>query len=274
MWEKAAGDVQAQRKLGASEMVFAQHAWPVLSAEDALFLDVDGTLLEFAARPMRFPFRRGFVRILKAIETKLDGALALISGREIDDLDRLFAPLRLPAAGVHGAEIRLSATASAHAFGKRLPEALIEAIAERAHDFPGVLIERKDFTIAVHYAQARGCKDALRAMIEEEMERQPMEGAGSSKPISPSRSNALPTTRAPPSRRSSKRRRFWAGSRFSLAMKLQTNTGFPRSSALRDRRFLSQSRAAMRHNCLPIPRKCGLGLPRASIRRPRNGDSA
>jgi trehalose 6-phosphate phosphatase len=177
MWEKAAGDVQAQRKLGASEMIFAQHAWPVLSAEDALFLDVDGTLLEFAARPDEVSIPKGLRETLKAIETKLDGALALISGREIDDLDRLFAPLRLPAAGVHGAEIRLSATASAHAFGRRLPEALIEAIAERAHAFPGVLIERKDFTIAVHYAQARGCKDALRAMIEEEMERQPMEGA-------------------------------------------------------------------------------------------------
>ena len=72
----------------------------------ALFLDVDGTLLDLAARPDEVVTPAGLVTTLARAERKLAGALALISGRSIDELDRLFAPLRLRASGVHGAEIR------------------------------------------------------------------------------------------------------------------------------------------------------------------------
>ncbi len=61
----------------------------------ALFLDVDGTLLDLAERPEDVVTPAGLVATLARAERKLDGALALISGRSIDDVDRLFAPLRL-----------------------------------------------------------------------------------------------------------------------------------------------------------------------------------
>ena len=72
----------------------------------ALFLDVDGTLLDLAERPDDVVTPAGLVATLARTERKLAGALALISGRAIEDLDRLFEPLRLRASGIHGAEIR------------------------------------------------------------------------------------------------------------------------------------------------------------------------
>ena len=75
----------------------------------SLFLDVDGTLLDLAPRPEAVEVPASLVDTLAAAERHLDGALALVSGRPIEQLDRLFAPLRLPASGVHGAQIRQSA---------------------------------------------------------------------------------------------------------------------------------------------------------------------
>src|ERR1700723_119251 len=75
-------------------------------ASVALFLDVDGTLLDLAARPDDVVTPAGLVTTLAGAERKLAGALALISGRSIHDVDHLFAPLRLRVSGVHGAEVR------------------------------------------------------------------------------------------------------------------------------------------------------------------------
>ena len=72
----------------------------------ALFLDVDGTLLDLAASPTAVVVPPGLVECIANIERALGGALALISGRTLGDLDQLFWPLRLRASGVHGAEIR------------------------------------------------------------------------------------------------------------------------------------------------------------------------
>src|SRR5271157_2192577 len=73
----------------------------------ALFLDVDGTLLDLAERPHAVTVPTGLVASLAAAQAKTSGALALVSGRPVAELDRLFAPLKLRAAGVHGAELRL-----------------------------------------------------------------------------------------------------------------------------------------------------------------------
>ena len=72
-----------------------------------LFLDVDGTLLDLAERPERVAAGRSLIADLAAAERGAGRGLALVSGRPVADLDRLFAPLRLRAAGVrHGEEIR------------------------------------------------------------------------------------------------------------------------------------------------------------------------
>ena len=98
----------------------------------ALFLDVDGTLLDLAARPADVVTPAGLVATLANIERKLGGALALISGRSIDDIDHLFAPLRLRASGVHGAEMRFERDGSTTStVSSELPHSLLTALRTR-----------------------------------------------------------------------------------------------------------------------------------------------
>jgi trehalose 6-phosphate phosphatase len=119
----------------------------------ALFLDVDGTLIEFAARPEDVQVPKDLGSTLTAASRRLNGALALVSGRSIAELDRLFAPIRLPASGLHGAEMRTDPEQP-----PTVPAALPAAIAadikrELAH-ISGVTIEDKRASIAVHYRAA------------------------------------------------------------------------------------------------------------------------
>ena len=80
---------------------------PLPTASSCLFLDVDGTLIEFAAHPSQAVAPRALKDLLMMLDEALEGAVALISGRPIADLDAIFFPLRLRAAGVHGGERRL-----------------------------------------------------------------------------------------------------------------------------------------------------------------------
>ncbi len=67
---------------------------PVVAADWALFLDVDGTLVDYMPRPEVVRVPDALRRMLGAIAAKLDGAVALVSGRSIADIDRLFSPLQ------------------------------------------------------------------------------------------------------------------------------------------------------------------------------------
>jgi trehalose 6-phosphate phosphatase len=118
----------------------------------ALFLDVDGTLLDIAATPSTVRVPPGLTRTLNKVADSLDGALALISGRLIEDLDRLFKPLHLPAAGLHGAEIRRSAGGvTEHLDCAPIAPALREAINGLVAAHRGVRLEDKGHTLALHY---------------------------------------------------------------------------------------------------------------------------
>src|ERR1043165_430006 len=78
-----------------------------------LFLDIDGTLLEFAPTPDGVVVDRELADLLKALGRALDGAVALITGRTLANVDRLFGVAKLPVAGLHGSE-RRSADGSVH----------------------------------------------------------------------------------------------------------------------------------------------------------------
>src|SRR5262245_61536012 len=90
----------------------AEQLAPKLDRTVSLFLDVDGTLIDIAESPDAVTVPVGLPETLGRLHTELDGALALVSGRSISKLDRLFAPYVLPAAGEHGAELRRSAAHS------------------------------------------------------------------------------------------------------------------------------------------------------------------
>lgn len=127
---------------------------PEPNGDWALFLDVDGTLVEIAETPDGVRPDERIPGILSEISARLGGAVALISGRPVETLDNFFAPLRLPTAGLHGLE-RRSADGAMH---PPLISPSIRAAAAAATDFaqahPGVLIEDKGATVALHYRQA------------------------------------------------------------------------------------------------------------------------
>jgi trehalose 6-phosphate phosphatase len=128
----------------------------------ALFLDVDGTLLDIAATPDAVVVPAALRDALAQLAVRLDGALALVSGRPVAELDQLFAPLRLAAAGGHGAQWRLAGNTSTESIsGDGLPEALRRALVGLARQHPGVLVEDKGHSIALHYRGAPAAREAL-----------------------------------------------------------------------------------------------------------------
>src|SRR5215469_5607212 len=77
--------------------------------ELAILLDIDGTLIELAPTPRAIVVPDGLVATLNGLLQNTSGALALVSGRSLADIDWIFAPEKFPAVGGHGAEMRLSA---------------------------------------------------------------------------------------------------------------------------------------------------------------------
>jgi trehalose 6-phosphate phosphatase len=138
----------------------------------ALFLDVDGTLLDIAPRPGAVVVPTSLIGSLAAAEKTLGGALALVSGRSIEDLDRLFAPLRLRASGVHGAETRYARAGEGPIDdrAKRLPLRLWMALTEVLFDFPGTFAENKGHSFAVHYRTVPSLRPRLREELDKLME--------------------------------------------------------------------------------------------------------
>jgi len=131
--------------------------------EISLFLDVDGTLLDLAPRPDEVEVPARLLDDLAAVEGALGGALALVSGRPIATLDRLFAPLRLRASGVHGAEIRYSPDDAAKLLThRRMPDTAWGDLLGLLGDFPGTFAENKGMSFAVHHHDT---DDEARALV-------------------------------------------------------------------------------------------------------------
>ncbi|WGF89792.1 trehalose-phosphatase [Marinivivus vitaminiproducens] len=137
---------------------------PLAGQAIALFLDVDGTLIEIAERPGDVHVPLSLLRILERLQTELDGALALVSGRPISQLDDLFGHQAFSAAGLHGFEQRNLTT---HDFRHAAPPegiARARAVLERfVQDHPGMVLEDKGVTLALHYRQAPQLVEEARA---------------------------------------------------------------------------------------------------------------
>jgi trehalose 6-phosphate phosphatase len=141
----------------------------------ALFLDVDGTLLDLADRPSAVVTPTGLVSSLEKAERRLEGALALVSGRAIEELDRLFEPLRLRASGVHGAQVRFNpGEGQTPAPGAvALPASLWTELTDVLRDFPGTFAENKRYSFAVHYRRAPEAEARLRDRVMRLIEGEP-----------------------------------------------------------------------------------------------------
>jgi trehalose 6-phosphate phosphatase len=132
----------------------------------AFFLDVDGTLLDIADAPDLVHVDAPLLNLLDSIKRVSAGAVALVSGRSIADLDRLFEPLKLSAAGLHGAE-RRDAQGRLHL---RPADARLQrvrgALQAWAVARPGTLVEDKGGAVALHYRLAPGEEAAARELVE------------------------------------------------------------------------------------------------------------
>ena len=134
----------------------------------ALFLDVDGTLLDIAERPDEVETHKVDCALIAGLQHAADKALALISGRSLAQLDALFAPLTLPAAGQHGFE-RRDVHGERHRC--RFPVDKLRPAKEALRDFagrhPGLVMEDKGASVALHYRLApRLEQPALEAVRE------------------------------------------------------------------------------------------------------------
>lgn len=128
----------------------------------ALFLDVDGSLLDIAATPDAVVVPTTLRAALHKLHDELDGALALVSGRPIEDLDRLFHPLALPAAGAHGVEWRQRAGGEVRRETlQRFPATIREEMRALAAAGEGLLLEDKGGSVALHYRAAPALGEAL-----------------------------------------------------------------------------------------------------------------
>lgn len=129
---------------------------------------MDGTLLEIAPTPDAVRVEEPLKRLLLRVRDALHGAVALVSGRSLEQLDQLFAPERWPAAGLHGLERRGADERIRHV-GPHAP-ALADArvaLADLAHRSPGTLVEDKGRSLALHYRAVPGLESLLRREVRE-----------------------------------------------------------------------------------------------------------
>lgn len=133
----------------------------------ALLLDVDGTLLNIAETPDAVRAEHELRDVLNRLVPALNGAIAFVSGRPISDLDRIFSPLQIASAGLHGIE-RRNASGSLHHTSFNNPLADIrERLASFASSIDGVLLEDKGAAIALHYRRAPDVKDRAGDLVRE-----------------------------------------------------------------------------------------------------------
>jgi trehalose 6-phosphate phosphatase len=137
---------------------------PASPGDWALFLDIDGTLLDLAPTPTVVVVPKTLPHLLDSLTRHLGGALALVSGRCLADIDRLF-PGGRDVVGSHGSEWRL---------GGRLDrmaevdgESVFAMVEAEARTLPGIMVERKGYSMALHFRNAPDQEQALRRLAQQ-----------------------------------------------------------------------------------------------------------
>jgi trehalose 6-phosphate phosphatase len=125
----------------------------ILYPSCALFLDFDGTLVDIAPQPEAVIVPPALLQTLEQLHGYLGGALALISGRPIEQIDEFLRPLVLPAAGVHGTE-RRGANGEITLANTHPLDVVEQAALALAREHPKLRVEAKRGSIALHYRQA------------------------------------------------------------------------------------------------------------------------
>jgi trehalose 6-phosphate phosphatase len=128
----------------------------------AFLLDIDGTLLDLAPTPREVWVPPGLAETLIGLLARSGGALALVSGRSLNDIDLIFAPEQFPAVGGHGAEMRISVDSESVAtHAPPMDKELKRRLAAIAKLSPGILLEDKGYSLALHYRLAPHAEKAI-----------------------------------------------------------------------------------------------------------------
>ncbi len=127
---------------------------PPPRSEWAYFFDIDGTLAELAATPAVVPIAPALIAGLGALINRTGGAVAVVSGRTLHDIDTIFHGMAIPAAGQHGAERRDAAGRLTALARSAVLAVEREALAHVVSQHAGLLLEDKGFSIALHYRAA------------------------------------------------------------------------------------------------------------------------
>jgi len=135
-------------------------------ARCAFFFDLDGTLAPIAPTPESAAVPASTIALLQRLQRAAAGALAVVSGRALDTIDRMLQPLRLPAGGLHGAQWRGPDGRLWEASVDPVESArLLDALTAVAARHPGVRLENKGLSFAVHYRHAPGLEDRIREEV-------------------------------------------------------------------------------------------------------------
>lgn len=139
---------------------------PPLDPDSALFLDIDGTLIDLAATPQGVQVPPTLGPALRKTQARLGGALAILSGRKLADIDSLLGP-GLPCAAEHGSILR-GPDGKLTQKVKRLAayDQWLKILKAETKEMPGVLIEEKAFSLVVHYRQAPQFEPALSQLVD------------------------------------------------------------------------------------------------------------
>jgi trehalose 6-phosphate phosphatase len=150
----------------APEAVPVPHLLVPHLSTTAILLDIDGTLLDLMPTPREVFVPPGLSETLTGLLARTSGALALVSGRSLNDIDLIFAPDQFPAVGGHGAEMRLDPDGDSVAtHAPPLDKELKRRLATIAKLSPGILLEDKGYSLALHYRLAPHAEKAIYAAV-------------------------------------------------------------------------------------------------------------
>lgn len=135
---------------------------PPLGAGAALFLDFDGCLVEIADRPDAVQVDGALLALLRTLIWRHDRAVAVISGRPVQELLRYLPLPGLSVAGVHGAELQLPGDVRPQCLAEPLPAVCIQSLNKAVASLSGVMLEPKRYAVALHYRNAPQHADACR----------------------------------------------------------------------------------------------------------------
>lgn len=134
-------------------------------SETAVLLDIDGTLLDLAPTPREVWVPPGLAKTLRRLHERTGGALAMVSGRSLNDIDLIFAPDQFPGVGGHGAEMRIRGADEAVPAAPSMDKELKRRLAAIARLSPGILLEDKGYSLALHYRLAPHAEKAIYAAV-------------------------------------------------------------------------------------------------------------